>query len=245
MGGIGFDNGSRFTFSDASSFLGNAQQDARESFAEVRRRSALSTRQLRHPTSSVRQPSISTRVFTQRNPLAADAASGNAFASLLLGYPASASVPINPSFAYQHLYYGLFFQDDWRVSRRLTLNLGLRWDYESPTSERFNQLNAGFDKNATNPFQVPGLPLKGGMLFVSEDDRLPFKRDLNNFGPRFGVAYQINDKTVFRGGYGVSYLPAFDPGTSLGFAVSTNFVASTDGGLTPANTLSNPYPVGS
>ena len=61
---------------------------------------------------------------------------------------------------------------------------------------------------------------------------------------RASAAYQINDKTVFRGGYGVSYLPAFDPGTSLGYAVSTNFVSSTDGGLTPANTLSNPYPVG-
>ncbi|HKQ92556.1 MAG TPA: TonB-dependent receptor, partial [Blastocatellia bacterium] len=243
LGGIGFGNGSRFTYSDASSVS--------ETLNKVSGNHALKfggeARVLRDnydaPTSSFGTFAFN-KGFTQRNPLAGDAASGNAFASLLLGYPATASVPINPSFAYQHMYYGFFFQDDWRVSRRLTLNLGLRWDYESPTSERFNQLNAGFDKNATNPFQVPGLSLKGGMVFVSEDERLPFKRDLNNFGPRFGVAYQINDKTVFRGGYGVSYLPAFDPGTSLGYAVSTNFVSSTDGGLTPANTLSNPYPVG-
>jgi hypothetical protein len=153
-------------------------------------------------------------------------------------------VPINATYAYQHLYYGAFFQDDWRISRKLTLNLGLRWDYESPTSERFNQLNAGFDKTAASPVQAPGLSLKGGLLFVSADNRLPYKRDLNNFGPRVGVAYQLNDKTVLRGGYGMSYLPAFDPGTSHGFSVSTNYVASTDGNLKPANTLSNPYPNG-
>ena len=174
--------------------------------------------------------------------LAADAASGNAFASFLLGYAANGSVPINPSFAYQHLYYGAFLQDDWRVSRKLTLNLGLRWDYESPTSERFNQLNAGFDQTTASPFQVSGLQLKGGLLFVDKDNRLPYERDLNNFGPRVGVAYQLDNKTVLRGGYGLSYLPAFDPGTSLGYSVSTTFVASTDGNLKPANTLSNPYP---
>src|SRR5262249_44320995 len=58
------------------------------------------------------------------------------------------------------------------------------------------------------------------------------------------VAYQLTEKTVLRGGYGLSYLPAFDPSTSGGYAVSTNFVSSTDGALTPANTLSNPYPAG-
>jgi hypothetical protein len=243
LGGIGFGNGSRFTYSDASSISETLNKVTGGHALKFGGEARVLRDNYNAPTSSFGTFAFN-KGFTQRNPLAADAASGNAFASLLLGYPAAASVPINPSFAYQHMYYGFFFQDDWRVSRRLTLNLGLRWDYESPTSERFNQLNAGFDKNATNPFQAPGLSLKGGMVFVSEDDRLPFKRDLNNFGPRFGVAYQINDKTVFRGGYGVSYLPAFDPGTSLGYAVSTNFVSSTDGGLTPANTLSNPYPVG-
>jgi carboxypeptidase family protein/TonB-dependent receptor-like protein len=243
MGGIGFGNGSRFTYSDASSFSETLNKTTGSHALKFGGEVRVLRDNYDSPTSSFGTFAFN-KSFTQRNPLAGDAASGNAFASLLLGYPASASVPINPSFAYQHMYYGFFFQDDWRVSRRLTLNLGLRWDYESPTSERFNQLNAGFDKNATNPFQVPGLPLKGGLLFVDENDRLPFKRDLNNFGPRFGVAYQINDKTVFRGGYGVSYLPAFDPGQSNGFAVSTNFVASTDNGLTPANTLRNPYPAG-
>ncbi len=243
FGGLAIGNGSRFSFSDASSFSETLNKTlGSHSFkfgAEVR----VLRDNYNAPTSSFGTFAFD-KGFTQRNPLAGDAASGNAFASLLLGYPASGSVPINPSFAYQHLYYGAFFQDDWRINRKLTLNLGLRWDYESPTSERFNQLNAGFAKSAANPFQVPGLQLKGGLLFVSEDNRLPFKRDLNNFGPRVGVAYRINDKTVFRGGYGLSYLPAFDPSTSNGFAVSTAYVASTDGNLKPANTLSNPYPAG-
>src|SRR5262245_42698678 len=115
---------------------------------------------------------------------------------------------------------------------------------ESPTSERYNQLNAGFDQTTPSPFQAPGLQLKGGLQFITEDDRLPYKRDLNNFGPRVGVAYQLSEKTVLRGGYGLSYLPAFDPGTSVGYNVSTTFVASTDGNLKPANVLSNPYPDG-
>ncbi|HEX4947807.1 MAG TPA: TonB-dependent receptor [Blastocatellia bacterium] len=243
MGGLGFGNGSTYTFSDSSSF----SETLNKTVGNHSLKFGGEVRFLRDnyiaPTSSFGTFNFN-RGFTQRNPLAGDAASGNSFASLLLGYPASASVPINATFAFQHLYYGTFFQDDWRVSRKLTLNLGLRWDYESPTSERFNQLNAGFDKTSPSPLQAPGLQLKGGLLFVSEDNRLPYKRDLNNFGPRVGVAYQLNDKTVLRGGYGMSYLPAFDPGTRLGFSVSTDYVASTDGNLKPANTLSNPYPNG-
>jgi len=233
--------GSQFTFSDASSFSETLNKVVGNHSLKFGGEVRFLRDNYDNPTSSFGAFNF-TRGFTQRNPLTADAASGNAFASFLLGYPASASVPINPSFAYQHLYYGAFLQDDWRISRKLTLNLGLRWDYESPTSERFNQLNAGFDQTTASPFQAPGLQLKGGLLFVSEGDRLPYKRDLNNFGPRVGVAYQLDNKTVLRGGYGLSYLPAFDPGTSNGFSVSTPFVASTDGNLKPANVLSNPYP---
>lgn len=243
MGGLGFGNGSTFTASDASSF----SETLNKTMGNHSLKFGGEVRFLRdnyiQPTSSFGTFNF-TKGFTQRNPLAGDAASGNAFASLLLGYPSSAAVPINATYAFQHLYYAAFFQDDWRVTRKLTLNLGLRWDYESPTSERYNQLNAGFDKTTPSPLQAPGLSLKGGLLFVDEDNRLPYKRDLNNFGPRVGVAYQLDEKTVLRGGYGLSYLPAFDPGTRLGFSVSTDYVASIDGNLTPANTLSNPYPNG-
>src|SRR5262249_19078655 len=143
--------------------------------------------------------------------------SGNAFASLLLGYPSGGSAPANVAPAYQNRYYVLFLQDDWRVTKNLTLNLGLRWDYESPQSERFNQQNRGFDPNADNPFRVPDLPLKGGLLFTDSQNRLPFRRDLNNFQPRVGLAYQWRASTVLRAGYGISYLPTFDTGFNNGF----------------------------
>src|SRR5262245_28984463 len=235
--------GSQFTFSDASSFSETLNKTVGSHSLKFGGEVRFLRDNYANPTSSFGSFTFN-RAFTQRNPLTPDAASGNAMASFLLGYPASGNVPINPSFAYQHLYYGAYLQDDWRVSRKLTLNLGLRWDYESPTSERFNQLNAGFDQTAQSPFQAPGLQLKVGLLFISEHDRLPYKRDLNNFGPRVGMAYQLSEKTVLRGGYGLSYLPAFDPGTSVGYNVITTFVASTDGNLKPANVLSNPYPDG-
>ena len=63
---------------------------------------------------------------------------------------------------------------------------------------------------------------------------LPFKRDLNNFQPRLGMTYQLNDKTVMRGGYALAYLPTFDHGYNNGFSLNTTLVASTDGGITPS-----------
>ena len=201
-----------------------------------------------NPTSSFGRFNFN-RGFTQADPLRADAASGNALASMLLGYPADtgtnpSSVPINPQLNYRSNYYGVFFQDDWRMSSRLTLNLGVRWDYESPIAETLDQQNIGFDPDAINPFQVPGMQLRGGLLFASDDDRLPFNRDLNNFQPRFGATFRVDDRTVIRGGYALSYLPTFDTGYNNGFGITTTLVASTDAGITPAASLSNPYPNG-
>ena len=188
--------------------------------------------------------------WTQLDALTGGAAYGNSIASMLLGMPASGSAPINPAYAYGFHYYGTFVQDDWRVTGKLTLSLGLRWDYESPVTERNNQENAGFDINAASPLQVadplqPGLTLKGGLLFTGPSQRLPYTRDLNNFQPRLGVAWHPLDKTVIRAGYGVSYLATFTQAGGQGFATSTPFVASNDGNITFAgNFLNNPYPQG-
>ncbi len=182
--------------------------------------------------------------FTQREALTADAASGNAFASLLLGYPSGGSSNYNATPAWGNRYYGFFLQDDWRVTRNLTLNLGGRWDYESPQTERFNRQNAGFDPAGASPLRPPGLALQGGLLFVSADQRLPHRRDLNNFQPRIGLAWQFRRTTVLRAGYGLSYVPTFVPAGTQGFSQSTPVVASTDGNLTPATRLSNPFPSG-
>ena len=102
-------------------------------------------------------------------------------------------------------YYGFYFQDDWKVTRKLTLNIGLRYDVDVPRTERYNRLSY-FDPDAPSPIagMVPGFPnLKGAMRFVTPDHRRQTPTDLNNWGPRFGFAYQFTDKSVFRGAYGI------------------------------------------
>jgi hypothetical protein len=185
-----------------------------------------------------------TRTYTQRDVNLAEAGSGNAFASMLLGIPASGSVPINFASAYGQRYYALFLHDDWRVNSRLTVNLGVRWDYESPTTERYDRQNRGFDRTSPTNFTVPGLDLKGGLLFADATNRLPFPRDLNNFQPRVGAAFRLTRNTVLRGGFGITYMPTFDTGGTLGFSSTTSFVASVDEGQTPLGRWSNPYPSG-
>jgi hypothetical protein len=188
-----------------------------------------------------------TRSWTSSNPQVTDANAGNAIASFLLGYMSSASATINPT-PYQSSRYGvLFFQDDWQVSRRLTLNLGLRWDYESPLVERYNRQNRGFDFNAKSPYQVPGYDLRGGLLFagVGGQPRGAYNPDKNNFQPRFGLAYKIlqSKPLVFRGGMGLYHLPTVDMGGNLGFSQTTSSQTSTSDYL-PYQVLSNPYPNG-
>ncbi len=185
-----------------------------------------------------------TNAWTQQNAQTASASSGNAFASFVLGYPQSGSILNNQALAYSSHYYAGFFQDDWRINKRLTVNMGVRWDYESPITERYNRLEAGFDPTTASPFQVPGLALKGGLLFAGSSNRLPFHRDLNNWQPRLGFAFQVMRKTVVRGGYAIQYAPTFDLAGSLGFNSPTTLISSNDGGLTPAVNLTNPYPGG-
>lgn len=141
---------------------------------------------------------------------------------------------------------GVFVQDDWRIKPRLTLNLGLRWDYEAPMTERYNRMNAGFCFTCVNPLQqsVNGLALNGGLMFTSAKNRLPYGKDLGDWQPRFGASYQVNQNMVVRGGIGIIYLPTFDPPGTSGYSAGTGYVSSTDGGITPAASLSSPYPSG-
>jgi hypothetical protein len=193
-------------------------------------------------------------VFTQQNPNTASSTQGDPFADFLLGLPGqptgtpgatlAGSVPINVSPALENRYFYLFVQDDWRVNSRLTLNLGLRWDMETPPTERYNRINVGFDPNApvTN-FPVTGL--KGGVLFASSSNRAPFPKDYKDWQPRIGIAYKLNDKTVLRGGFAIFFLPSLgDQAFNNGFSTTNPFDQSDNGNITPANTLSNPYPQG-
>jgi hypothetical protein len=188
--------------------------------------------------------------WTQQNATSGNAAYGNAIASMLLGMPSSGSVPINPAYAYGGHYYGVFLQDDWRLTNKLTLSYGVRWDYESPITERNNQMDGPFNFNANSPLQVvdplqPGLVMMGGMTFTGPNDRMAYQRDLNNVQPRVGIAWHPTDKTVVRAGYGMSYVATFNPAPGTGFATSTPYNSSPDGGVTfSGNYLTNPYPTG-
>jgi outer membrane receptor protein involved in Fe transport len=122
---------------------------------------------------------------------------GNAFADFLLGYARGAELS-NVHVVNQGRYsYAFFVQDDWRLSSKLTLNAGLRYDFMTPSYERDN-LMANFD------------PETGALRFASDgslEDRALLEPDRNNIGPRVGLVYQVNERTLFRGGYGRFYNP--------------------------------------
>ncbi|MCL4844705.1 MAG: TonB-dependent receptor, partial [Bryobacteraceae bacterium] len=185
------------------------------------------------------------RQWTQQRALQSDAVSGNELASLLLGYPASGYADLNMNPAYRHHYYSLFFNDDWKVTPRLTLNLGVRWDYETPVVERYDRQFRGFNYDAASPIdaQAVGINLRGAVEFagINGNPRTAFNPDKNNFQPRIGVAYRMFNKTVLRGGYGLYYLGQNERGSALGFSQRTNLVASLDGNLTPAISITNPF----
>ncbi len=145
------------------------------------------------------------------NPNTASSTAGNALASLLLGTGTQGNALIQnwKNVASQNFYFGGYVQDDWRVTSRLTLNLGLRYDYETPRTERYDRMNY-FDPVGASPLAavVPQYPnLRGGLVFVGVDgnSRWQFEPDRNNISPRVGGAFEINDKTVLRGGYAHVY----------------------------------------
>jgi hypothetical protein len=186
------------------------------------------------------------KAFTQANPLQSDALSGNEIASFLLGYPSGGYIDDNMFPAYRSYYYAGFFHDDWKVTPRLTLNLGLRYDYEGALAERYNRMVRGFAFDQASPIasQAQALNLSGGLLFAGSEgeSREAFNRNFRRIQPRAGFALSITDKLVVRGGYGLFFLGQYEEGPGTGFSRQTPLIASSDGGLTPRVTLSNPFP---
>jgi hypothetical protein len=182
------------------------------------------------------------------NPNTAQANLGDGMASFLLGTGASGFVQILPSVFTSNLYQAYYIQDDYKVTPRLTLNLGLRYDVENGKRDRFNQLT-WFDYDAPSPLAGPaGIPgLRGGVRFQGIDAPRQYPTDWNNLGPRFGLAYAVNAKTAVRAGYGIFYLPyvgqAGNSRASEGYSTQTPWVSSLDG-LRPENLLRNPFPNG-
>jgi len=195
---------------------------------------------------------------------------GFSAATLLLGLVSTGSVTTNANSAAQTLYHAGYIQDNWRVHSRLTLNLGLRYDYETPTTERYNRMNDGFDFDTPSPIadaaaaayaknpipELPALKVVGGLKFVgtngnSRYNSIPIH---DNLMPRFGLAWQVlPNRLVLRAGYGLFYMPlrntvgnqvnqANQPMSQLGFSSSTSMVTAL--GALPLNTLTNPFPQG-
>lgn len=204
--------------------------------------------------------------FTARVPADLSLSTGDSIASFLLGNPVSARLAIAPQIAVQSTYYAVFVQDDWTIGNRLTLNLGLRWETDRPNTERFNRLT-NFDPGAKFPVEnltvnfpastglsTRNIPLTGVITPVGRagvKDRNNFDSDLNNWGPRIGIAFKINDKTVLRAGGGIFFAPLSGGGfNTVTYAISdlaeTPFIATLDNGMTPApeTNLSNPFPSG-
>jgi len=178
------------------------------------------------------------RNWTQALANQGSATSGNEIATFLLGYPTTGYVDVNMAPAYRNHYYAFYFNDDWKVTNRLTVNLGLRWDYETPVVERYNRQLRGLDYDAPSPILgYPGVVQYAG---VNGNPNTAFNPDRNNIQPRVGAAFRVNDKTVVRGGFGIYYLGQHARGAANGFSQRTNIVASTDG-LTPAVTLNSPF----
>jgi Carboxypeptidase regulatory-like domain/TonB-dependent Receptor Plug Domain len=200
--------------------------------------------------------------FTRRNPGTQTSGANNdgaGVAALLLGYPTGGSVDFSfDVYEYYH-YFGAFLQDDFKLRRNLTLNLGMRWDVELSPHERFNKLNAGFDYNAKSPISdlitFPTLPngvsivnpIKGGFKF-SSNKLAPYDTQWNHWQPRVGVAWSLNPKTVLRGGWGMFTAVARELGGNTTWTQNTPFTVGNplDGGNTPSGFFNSgiPYPNG-
>lgn len=189
------------------------------------------------------------------------AAVGQPLAAFLLGLPTGGAIDRNASLANQSLYHALFIQDDWKVTPRLTLNLGLRYEYEGAATERYDRNVGGFDPNAESPIAaraqaayaarpIPEITasafrVRGGLTYLGEGDRAFYEPDRNNIQPRLGFAFQANDKTVIRGGWAIYTVPLLlDSFNQSGFSQSTPIVASLDSGFTYRANLTDPFPDG-
>ena len=189
-------------------------------------------------------------VFTQQYPTRVNG-TGMDFADALLGYPSSGSVNTTTKLYTKVNYWSGYIQDDFRVTSKLTLNLGLRYEFETGIKERNDRWVVGFDRNALNPLAggVSGVTPRGVLQYARTNGNGSYccNPSVNKWGPRFGFAYQLNPKTTIRGGAGIFYAPirfSDDQTLAVGYTATTTYVASNDGNATPANSLSNPFPNG-
>jgi hypothetical protein len=211
-------------------------------------------------------PDLSFSTSYTRGPLdnATSAPIGQELAAMLLGVP-EGNMTTAASYAAQDKYFGVYFQDDLKLSRRLTLNLGLRYEMDWPVTERFDRLVSSYNYSAANPVEaqakvnyakspIPELPAaafsaRGGLTWVNQGGaaRSPYNVNHGFLLPRIGLAYQLRSKTIFRAGYGIYFdtlgVDKFIP-IQIGFSQATPIQASLNSGVTYVASLTNPFPNG-
>jgi len=187
--------------------------------------------------------------FTSQTPTKTVNGTGGALASMLLGYPAGGSITAGTSFNDYVHYEALFIQDDWRITPKLTINIGFRGEHESNVAESNNKYAVDENLNLPNPLQasIPSLNLMGQFEYAGVNGNPNHAGNplAVKVGPRIGFAYSPNTKTVFRGGWGIFWIPqSFSAGSTIGYSQATNIVTSINNNYTPYATLANPYPNG-
>jgi hypothetical protein len=196
---------------------------------------------------------------------------GQSVAALLLGYPGSGSLTRSADYIEASKSWGFFIQDDYKLTRKLTMNLGLRYEFETPLKERFNRSTLDFDTSYTQDISaaaqaayakiypnisggfaelpVSALVLRGGMTFAGQNGNNGnlYNTPKNVFMPRIGIAYSLTPKTVIRTGFGLfAGFLGERRGDVLqnGFTQNTNMVLTRDSGLTWDTTFAKPFPNG-
>jgi hypothetical protein len=186
--------------------------------------------------------------FTQSSPLVSNG--GSAIADLLLGLPVSGQIESSQRF-YQYVHYwGAYIQDEFRVTPRLTLDAGLRYEYETGLKDANNNLVVGFNKTVASPLDKYKAGTVGGLEFAGTGgSNQTGQLSKLKFAPRLGYAYSLGQQTTIRGGFGIFYSPLrYDATAALqtGFTTQTQLISSNDNYQTPAPgfSLNNPFPGG-
>jgi hypothetical protein len=170
------------------------------------------------------------------NPSNLTSGTGDPFASFMAGAGeagggSAGSTGFNAFPAPTYYLHGIYVQDDWKVNKKLTLNLGFRYDIQMPPTARHDQ-QAYFDLHALNPISVTaGIPVYGQLVYNGPGNRFLYRKNLNDFAPRIGFGYAVLPKLVIRGGYGLYYSRNFygGNGPDPGYSTSTAWTSSADG----------------
>jgi hypothetical protein len=190
--------------------------------------------------------------------------SGNKFATFLLGALSTGSMAYTAPQDMRSYYHGVFIQDDYKIARKLTLNLGLRWEYETPPAEvnniytRYLDLTNPIPEMQATPPQIPAVVKNyaninyrwnGALVFANNSHPGLWNNSKHNFMPRIGAAYAINSRTALRFGFARYINPPMDViagpqqmllGPAYGYSVTSTALTPLTG--VPQTTLSNPFP---